>query len=110
MYAFLVIVYVIIGVLLILSILIQPSKGSNLGGVFGGGAAQSLLGATGGKALIVKITAGLFAVFALMSLILATYRPSGTSPLQREMQKEVGQQPMLPPPPPASDQPTQPAK
>jgi len=98
-YAFLVVIYVLVGILLVLSILIQPSKGSNLGGVFGGGAAQSLLGATGGKALIVKITAGLFAAFALLSLILATYRPTKTSPIQRELQKEAAQQPVAPPPP-----------
>lgn len=102
MYILLVTIYVLIGVLLILAILIQPSKGSNLGGVFGGGAAQSLLGATGGKAMIVQITAGLFAVFALLSLFLATHRPSTHSPLQQELQEEARRGPQIPSSPPAS--------
>lgn len=99
MYTFLVVIYVLIGILVVFSILIQPSKGSDLGGVFGGGAAQSLLGATGGKALIVKITAGLFAAFVLLSLVLAIKRPSSGSRIQKQLQEEATTQPVLPPAP-----------
>ena len=97
MFTVLVVIHVLISIVLILAILIQPAKGGDIGAVFGGGAAQSLLGATGGKAMIVKITFGLAIVFAVLSLTLALLVPSGRGGVLKEVFEERAKQPLSTP-------------
>src|SRR5512140_1953124 len=76
MYTLIVILHVIVSVALILVILLQTGKGSDIGAVFGGGSSQTLFGSTGPTSFLSKLTAGAAIVFMLTSLYLAYF--SGT--------------------------------
>ncbi|MEK6645886.1 MAG: preprotein translocase subunit SecG [Candidatus Firestonebacteria bacterium] len=85
------ILHIIISITLILVVLLQSGKGSDLGAMFGGGASQTVFGAGGGKTFMIKLTTGLFITFIITSFMLANLHPSKTksSDLQKEMQKEA---------------------
>lgn len=90
MITLLTIVHVLIAILLILIVLLQSGKGSDLGSVFGGGASQTLFGAAGSKTILTKITTVLAVLFMLTSFVLATMPASkGKSALQKELEKET---------------------
>ncbi len=67
---FVAIVHVITALVLIALVLLQDSKSDGLGGAFGGGGSNSILGATGGATLAQKLTRGAAIVFAITSLSL----------------------------------------
>ena len=69
------VVHIIVCVLLVASILMQASKGGGLAGLFGGGGAETILGARGGT-LLGKVTAGLFISF-ILSVVILGYVISG---------------------------------
>src|SRR5512142_1204050 len=73
MYPLIVILHVIVSVALILIILLQTGKGSDIGAVFGGGSSQTLFGSTGPATLLSKLTAGAAIVFMVTSLFLAYF-------------------------------------
>jgi len=77
MYTLIVILHVIVSVALILVILLQTGKGSDIGAVFGGGSSQTLFGATGPTSFLSKLTAGAAIVFMLTSLFLAYFSGTG---------------------------------
>ncbi|MCL2102702.1 MAG: preprotein translocase subunit SecG [Syntrophorhabdaceae bacterium] len=79
MYTFIVIVHIIVSITMILAILLQTGKGSDIGAVFGGGSSQSLFGATGPAGFLGKLTAGAAILFMVTSLFLAYFVGSGTS-------------------------------
>jgi preprotein translocase subunit SecG len=56
--------------LLIALILMQQGKGSDIGASFGSGASQTVFGSQGSTSFLVKIIAGLIAVFFITSLAL----------------------------------------
>jgi len=58
MYTLIVVLHVIVSVALILVILLQTGKGSDIGAVFGGGSSQTLFGSTGPTSFLSKLTAG----------------------------------------------------
>ena len=62
--------HLIICVALIMIVLLQTGKGSEIGAVFGS-SSQTLFGSTGGSTFFGKLTAGVAIVFLLTSLILA---------------------------------------
>lgn len=102
----LVVLHVVFAILLILAVLLQTGKAGDLGAVFGGGASQSLFGASGSKAIIVKITWVLLVVFFLTSLGLATFSPKGPrSPLQEKLKKQMNKEQNMPPAPAPAQQP-----
>lgn len=68
METFIAIVHVLTALALIALVLLQDSKSDGLGGAFGGGGSNSILGATGGATLAQKITRGAAIVFALTSI------------------------------------------
>lgn len=70
MYGILLTLHIIISILLIVLILLQAGKGSDLGAVFGGGGSQALFGASGPMDFIKKATIVLVALFMLNSLLL----------------------------------------
>ena len=72
METFVAIIHVITALVLIALVLLQDSKSDGLGGAFGGGGSNSILGATGGATLAQKLTRGAAVVFALTSLSLTT--------------------------------------
>ena len=47
MYTLIVVLHIVVSVALILVILLQTGKGSDIGAVFGGGSSQTLFGSTG---------------------------------------------------------------
>jgi preprotein translocase subunit SecG len=99
MYTLIVILHVIVSVALILVILLQTGKGSDIGAVFGGGSSQTLFGSTGPTSFLSKLTAGAAIVFMLTSLFLAYFSGSGGT---RSIMKSGGAPPgqTMPAPPP----------
>ncbi len=79
MYTLIVILHVIVCVALILVILLQTGKGSDIGAVFGGGSSQTLFGSTGPTSFLSKLTAGAAIIFMLTSLFLAYFSGTGGS-------------------------------
>jgi preprotein translocase subunit SecG len=70
MQAALVVLHLIICLALIVIVLLQTGKGSEIGAVFGS-SSQTLFGSTGGGTFFGKLTTGVAVVFLLTSLILA---------------------------------------
>lgn len=112
MYTLLAILHILITVALILVILIQSSKGADIGAAFGGGAAsQAIFGGRGAATFLHKLTAGLAILFMLSSLALAIYgsRP-GPSVVLKEKPKPVASSGESAPAPPQQPAPPAPAK
>ena len=79
MYTLIVILHVIVSIAMILVILLQTGKGSDIGAVFGGGSSQTLFGSTGPTSFLSKLTAGAAILFMVTSLFLAYFSGSGSS-------------------------------
>jgi preprotein translocase subunit SecG len=65
---FIAVVHVLTALALIALVLLQDSKSDGLGGAFGGGGSNSILGATGGATLAQKLTRWAAMVFAVTSI------------------------------------------
>jgi preprotein translocase subunit SecG len=95
MSTFIILVHVIVCIALILIVLLQTGKGSDMGAAFGGGASQTLFGSTGASSFLTKLTTGAAIVFMLTSLSLAYFssrRPttsvmSDVAPITQEAQQ-----------------------
>lgn len=70
MVTLLVVLHIVAALILIALVLLQDSKSDGLGGAFGGGGSNSILGATGGATLAQKLTRGMAVVFAITSISL----------------------------------------
>ena len=68
---FLIIIHVLVCIALIMIVLLQTGKGSDMGAAFGGGSSQTLFGSTGASTFLSKATTGAAIVFMLTSLALA---------------------------------------
>jgi preprotein translocase subunit SecG len=88
-----IILHVVIAFFLVLVVLIQGGKGSDIGAAFGGGASQTMFGARGATTVLHKITSGLAIGFMATSLILAVL--SG----QRTSRSVIPDEPAKPPAP-----------
>ena len=71
MYSFIVIIHIIVSITMILIIIFQSSKGSEMGAVFGGGASQTAFGSAGPQDFLEKVTVVCAVIFMLTSLTLA---------------------------------------
>ncbi|MEI7641012.1 MAG: preprotein translocase subunit SecG [bacterium] len=71
LYNILLFVHVISTVLLIVIVLLQTGKGSEVGFAFGAGAAQTMFGSSGGSTFIKKITITFAVLFMVTSILLA---------------------------------------
>jgi preprotein translocase subunit SecG len=78
MYTLIVILHVIVSIAMILIILLQTGKGSDIGAVFGGGSSQTLFGSTGPTSFLSKLTAGAAIIFMVTSLFLAYFSGGGS--------------------------------
>jgi preprotein translocase subunit SecG len=104
MSTFIILVHVIVCIALILIVLLQTGKGSDMGAAFGGGASQTLFGSTGASSFLTKLTTGAAIVFMLTSLTLAylsSQRPttsvmSDVAPITQEAQKAPAEAPVKP--------------
>ncbi len=79
MHTLIVILHVIVSIAMILVILLQTGKGSDIGAVFGGGSSQTLFGSTGPTSFLSKMTAGAAILFMVTSLFLAYFSGTGAS-------------------------------
>lgn len=90
------IIHVIIAIALILIVLLQTGRGSDMGAAFGGGSSQTLFGSSGSSGFMTKLTTVAAVVFMLTSLVLAyTYSHKESSirnvPAQSQQQKAPAQ-------------------
>lgn len=83
----LLIVHLIVCVLLVIVVLVQPSKGGLAQGAFGG-ATQTVFGGRGANDFITRLTVGLAIVFFITSLSLALLTSRGTSQGERSLIQE----------------------
>lgn len=67
----LLVVHLIVAVAIVILVLLQQGKGSDMGAAFGGGSSQSLFGARGSANFLSRTTSILTTVFFLSSLTLA---------------------------------------
>ena len=73
------IIHVFKALVLISLVLLQDSKSDGLGGAFGGGGSNSILGATGATTLAQKLTRGAAVVFAITSISMTVLSRKGGS-------------------------------
>jgi len=106
MHTLIVVLHIVVSVALILVILLQTGKGSDIGAVFGGGSSQTLFGSTGPTSFLSKLTAGAAIVFMLTSLFLAYFSGRGPS---RSIMKSDGAVPVQTMPAPPASIPAAPA-
>ncbi len=71
MYTAVAIIHVLVCIFLILVVLLQTGKGSDIGAVFGGGSSQALFGSAGPGTFLGKLTAIMAGIFMLTSVLIA---------------------------------------
>ena len=71
MIVFLTVINVILTVVIIVMVLLQQGKGSDLGSAFGGGSSNSMFGALGPSDFLGKLTYVVVATWLILSLLLA---------------------------------------
>ncbi|MDO8281470.1 MAG: preprotein translocase subunit SecG [Thermodesulfovibrionia bacterium] len=79
MYTFLVVLHLLVCFFLIFIVLIQSSKGAEMGSTFGGGSSQTLFGGRGATTFLAKLTTSVAILFMITSLTLAFYSIKRTS-------------------------------
>ncbi|HOJ70844.1 MAG TPA: preprotein translocase subunit SecG [Syntrophorhabdaceae bacterium] len=67
------IIHIIISVALILIVLLQTGRGSEIGAAFGSGSSQTLFGSSGSSSFMTKLTTAAVIVFMVTSLLLAYF-------------------------------------
>ena len=93
MVTLLTIIHILVCLLLIISILLQSSKGGGLAGVFGGGGGGmgSVFGGRGAASFLSRVTMWLGIAFAVTSISIAFLSP-GSSSDQKSMMEQVAEQ------------------
>ncbi len=85
------IIHLIVAVALILIVLLQTGRGSEIGAAFGGGSSQTLFGSSGSSKFMTKLTTGAVVVFMLTSLSLAYFYSHRDSFIKRVPVQSSGQ-------------------
>lgn len=70
MQTFLIFFYVLTAILLVILVLLQQGKGSDLGSAFGGGSSNTMFGPNSSLSPLAKITAVLSVIFLVLSFYL----------------------------------------
>lgn len=65
--------HIVIAVLLVITVLLQPGKGGDLGSMFGGGMSDSIFGSSGAVPFLTKTTRVLAVLFLVTSLSLGFF-------------------------------------
>lgn len=73
------IVHILAAIALVLIVLLQTGRGSEIGAAFGSGASQTLFGSSGTSGFMTRVTTIVVIVFMLTSLVLAMMYASGRS-------------------------------
>jgi preprotein translocase subunit SecG len=98
MYTFLIILFVFLCILMVVTILLQASKGGGLASSFGGmGSAGGFLGARTAVSFLHKITIGLAIGYGVLCLIISLMSTPGDLP-QSETQDRIQQEQQTAPP------------
>ncbi|HZL84168.1 MAG TPA: preprotein translocase subunit SecG [Candidatus Krumholzibacteria bacterium] len=100
MFAFFVVIHILICIALVFVVLLQSGRGGGMAGVFGGGAAQTLFGGRGAATFLSKATAWLAVAFMVMSILLAVLSSRGGTVSEGLLQQRARQraaQSQLPP-------------
>ncbi|MBO8131781.1 MAG: preprotein translocase subunit SecG [Candidatus Marinimicrobia bacterium] len=71
MYTFLIILHVLICILLVISVLMQASKGGGLSGTFGGLGSSAIFGGREAATFLSKVTTSLTVAFFIVTIIIA---------------------------------------
>lgn len=91
MTAFLSVIHVLISILLVISILLQSSKGGGLAGMFGGGGGMGgVFGGRGAATFLSKLTMWLGVAFALTSISIGLLN-RGTSTSARSLVEQMAE-------------------
>jgi len=77
------IVHIFAAIALVLIVLLQTGRGSEIGAAFGSGASQTLFGSSGTSGFMTRVTTIVVIVFMLTSLVLAMMYSSGRSVASR---------------------------
>jgi len=108
MYTPITVVHIIVCLFVIFIILIQSSKGAEMGAAFGG-SSQTLFGSRGASTFISKLTTGAAILFMVTSLLLAVLASRQSSVMSSvPAQESPAQQPIADGP--ITDQPTAPGQ
>lgn len=73
MLTFIAVIHLIVAIALILIVLLQTGRGSEIGAAFGGGSSQTLFGSSGSSKFMTKLTTAAVVIFMLTSLSLAYF-------------------------------------
>ena len=67
------IIHVLVSVALILIVLLQTGRGSEIGAAFGSGSSQTLFGSSGSTGFMTKLTTAGVVIFMVTSMLLAYF-------------------------------------
>lgn len=67
------VIHILASIAMILVVLLQTGRGSEIGAAFGSGASQTLFGSSGTSGFMTKMTTGVVIVFMVTSLLLAYF-------------------------------------
>jgi preprotein translocase subunit SecG len=113
MMGFIVVLHIIVCVFLVISILLQSSKGGGLAGMFGGGSVGGVFGGRGAASFLSKVTMWLGVLFAATTLTMAMISIKNTGRSKSYLQQVVEEErsaspadmlPVVPQSPPATDE------
>ena len=88
--------YILISVSLILIILLQQGKGSDIGSAFGAGASNTMFGSSSSSNPLTKVTAVLAAIFLILSLSITYISRSSLNQDKPIIELEVEETGILP--------------
>ena len=88
--------YILISVSLILIILLQQGKGSDIGSAFGGGSSNTMFGSSSTSNPLTKVTAVLAAIFLILSLSITYLSRSNLNQEVPTLELEVEESGILP--------------
>ena len=88
--------YIIISVSLILIILLQQGKGSDIGSAFGAGSSNTMFGTSSSSNPLTKVTAVLAAIFLILSLSITYISRSNTTQESPITEVEIEESGILP--------------
>ena len=88
--------YILISISLILIILLQQGKGSDIGSAFGGGSSNTMFGSSSTSNPLTKVTAVLAAIFLILSLSITYLSRSNLNQETQILELEVEETGILP--------------
>lgn len=91
MTVFLSVIHVLVAIFLVISVLLQSSKGGGLAGMFGGGGMGNVFGGRGASSFLSKVTMWLGVAFALTSISIGLLS-KGTTSAPRGVVEQMSEQ------------------